>query len=177
MYVLPDPCRIQSSNPVYSLVKHSCVCLYLSWHPSAQIPERTSHAVPLRHIPHFREQEGPHWSSPHSVLQISSEPEHDKTNEMISAPSIDSGQPGCLPSLISLRWRLMGYVPKERKLLQSGSEDSDQTASLLEAQVILLVLSCSGNFTRNGDLTAACTGTFDLWGISVEERYNKINIF
>ena len=57
------------------------------------------------------------------------EPQHDKTNNMVCAPSEDSDQPGHPPSLIRVL-ACAQWVAKDPSFLRADREDSDQTGRM-----------------------------------------------
>ena len=82
---------------------------------------------------------------------LTNEPPRDKTDKMTCAPSEDSDQPGHLPSLMRVfavcmkePWVLSYPLRAQRRLVRSGG-CPNWSESSLGAQVILLVLSCSGS--------------------------------
>ena len=79
------------------------------------------------------------------------EPVHHKTNKLVCVPSQDSDQPDHPPSLISLptvslkeAWAL-NYLLSTMKTIIRPGKCPGWSESSLGAQVILLILSCSGS--------------------------------
>ena len=87
------------------------------------------------------------WFSIYSVLEpkmnIIYEPQHDKTNKMVIAPSEDSDQPGHPPSLLRA-FACTQWVDKGSLLLQANSEDSDTTGHL--PRLIRVFAGCTCHF-------------------------------
>ena len=91
------------------------------------------------------------WSASFLFSHITNEPQHDKTNKMICVPNEESDQPGHPPSLIrvfAVRMKnpwVLGYtLIAQWRLIRLG-RCPGWSESSLGAQVILLVLSCSGS--------------------------------
>ena len=79
-------------------------------------------------------------SPPDACKNVLCEPQHDKSNKMTCAPSEDSDQPGHPPTVWSESSLCIFWVAKDPMILLADSEDSS-----LGAQLILLVLPCSGS--------------------------------
>ena len=63
------------------------------------------------------------------IFTHTTEPPHDKTNNMACAPSGDSDQPGHPPSLIRV-FACAHWVAKDPSFLHADNEDSDQTGRM-----------------------------------------------
>ena len=97
---------------------------------------------------HPRPSEGYLWR----LGKFTFDPQHDKTNKMICAPSDDSDQPGHPPSMISLhcalngKLRTHGFFMRTAKIMIRLGRCPGWSESSLGAHVILLVLLYAGSF-------------------------------
>ena len=116
------------------------------------------------------------WKYMHKCnIKLIIEPVHNKTNKMTCAPSKDSDQPGHPPSLIRVftvrmkkAWVVSYPLSAQRGLIKLGSCPG-WSESLLGAQVILLVLLCTGSIT-NAILIPSIWTVRQVWANSVDQK-------
>ena len=81
------------------------------------------------------------WTA--TINKSINEPQHDKTNNMASAPGENSDQPGHPPSMTTVSLCVQ-LVAKGSRFIQAGSEDFYQTG--LMARLIWVIAGRTGHF-------------------------------